>query len=477
MASAPVAPKGKSSGKSFDRSIVEGPIIGAVWMIAWPTVLQNVIGGMQGIIDHAMVGRFVGFTGNAAVGVAFQIFLVVIVFVMSIFTGMGVLVARFAGANDAAAVNRTVYQAFLATIAMSVLVMAPVGWFLSPTLLVLVNAAPEVQAAALPYLRTMFVGGVGMMLMFMLGGALRAAGDARTGLRLGVAMTLLNICLNIVFIRGLGPIPAMGVTGAALGTVLAGLIVSIYGFVRLLSGHLVIHWERDMDWHWDWTIIKQLFRFGLPAGIQGIAMNIAGVLLLRFIGSLENSAQAQAAYAVGYSELFSFITWTSVGLMGATAAVAGQNLGAGKPERVERTVQIASRLGLAIAVTIGLLFLTIPRFLLGLFGMDDPIVLALGTQLLGWLSVSGLFITTALTYTGGLTGTGDTKAPLYITLVSQIAIPIGMLTAIQLTRPLQPADVWLAILCGHMMRALLTVRRFKGGKWREIRIDVGRTAV
>lgn len=472
MATAPAAPK----GKSFDRSIVEGPIIGAVWKIAWPTVLQNVIGGMQGIVDHAMVGRYVGFSGNAAVGVAFQIFLVVIVFVMSIFTGMGVLVARFAGANDPAAVNRTVYQAFLATMAMSMLVMAPVGWFLSPKLLVLVNAAPSVQAEALPYLRTMFVGGVGMMLMFMLGGALRAAGDARTGLRFGVAMTLLNICFNIVFIRGLGPIPAMGVMGAALGTVLAGLIVSIYGFIRLLSGHLVIHWERDMDWRWDWTIIKQLFRFGLPAGIQGIAMNIAGVLLLRFIGSLEHSAQAQAAYAVGYSELFSFITWTSVGLMGAAAAVAGQNLGAGKPERVERTVQIASRLGWGIAVIIGLLFLTVPRFLLGLFGMQDPIVLAIGTELLGWLSVSGLFITTALTYTGGLNGTGDTKAPLYITLVSQIAIPLGMLTTIQLTRPLQPTDVWLAILCGHMMRALLSVRRFKGGKWREIRIEVGRAA-
>jgi len=472
MASAPPAPK----GRSFDRSIVEGPIIGAVWKIAWPTVLQNVIGGLQGIIDHAMVGHYVGFSGNAAVGVSYQIFLVVIVFVMSIYTGMGVLVARFAGANDAAAVNRTVYQAFLATIALSILVMGPVGWFLSPTLLELVNAAPQVQADALPYLRTMFVGGVGMMMMFLLGGALRAAGDARTGLRLGIAMTLLNITFNVIFIRGLGPIPAMGVMGAALGTVLAGLIVSVYGFARLLSGHLLIHWERGMDWHWDWTIVKQLFRFGLPAGIQGIAMNVAGVMLLRFIGSLDNSAEAQAAYAVGYSELFSFITWTSVGLMGAAAAVAGQNLGAGKPERVERTVQIASRLGWGIAVTIGLLFLTIPRLLLGLFGMEDPIVLALGTQLLGWLSVSGLFISTALTYTGGLTGTGDTKGPLFITLVSQIAIPIGMLTVIQVTRPLQPADIWLAILCGHMMRALLTVRRFRSGKWREIRIDAGRAA-
>ncbi|MBL8997114.1 MAG: MATE family efflux transporter [Gemmatimonadales bacterium] len=458
-------------GKPFDRSIVEGPILGAVWKIAWPTVLQNVIGGLQGIVDHAMVGHYVGFTGNAAVGVSFQIFLVVIVFVMSIYTGMGVLVARFAGADDPDAVNRTVYQAFLASVALSILVLAPVGWFLSPKLLALVNATAEVQAEALPYLRTMFLGGFGMMLFFMLGGALRAAGDAQTGLRLGIAMTVLNVTLNVIFIRGLGPIPAFGVMGAALGTVISGVLVSGYAITRLLSGHLVIHWPRGMDKRWDWTIIRQLFRFGLPAGLQGIAMNVGGVFLLRFIGSLEHSAEAQAAYAVGYSELFSFITWTSVGLMGAAAAVAGQNLGAGKPERTEHAVRIASRLGLGIAVTIGLLFLTIPSVLLGLFGMTEPIVLGLGTELLRWLSLSGLFITVALTYTGGLTGTGDTKGPLYISLVSQLVIPLGMLTVLQLTRPLLASDVWLAILLGHMMRATLSVRRFKAGKWREIKVE------
>jgi putative MATE family efflux protein len=456
------AAKEPTKQKSFDRSIVEGPIIGAVWKIAWPTVLQNVFGGLQGVIDHAMVGHYVGFTGNAAVGVSFQIFLVIIVFVMSIYTGMGVLVARFAGANDHDAVNRTVYQAFIATMALFALVLAPVGYVVAPYLLTLVKAAPAVQAEAISYLRTMFVGGIGMMLFFLLGGALRAAGDARTGMRLGIAMTALNIVFNVIFIRGLGPIPSMGVIG---------LIVSVYGFTRLIGGHLVIHWPRSMDWNWDWTVIKQLFRFGLPAGLQGIAMNVAGVLLLRYIGSLENSAEAQAAYAVGYSELFSFITWTSVGLMGAAAAVAGQNLGAGKPERSIRAVQIASRLGLGIAVTIGLLFLTIPGFLLGLFGMNDPIVLRLGTQLLTWLSVSGLFITVALTYTGGLTGTGDTKGPLYISVISQIGVPLGFLTILQFARPLAPSDIWLAILLGHMTRATLSVRRFRAGKWREIRIE------
>ncbi len=469
------APSSAKPKKTFDRSIVEGPILGSVWKIAWPTVLQNVIGGLQGIIDHAMVGHYVGFNGNAAVGVAFQIFLVVIVFVMSIFTGMGVLVARFAGAGDEHAVNRTVYQAVLATLALCLGVFAPVGWFVAPYLLDLVHAAPAVQVEALSYLRTMFLGSVGMMMIFLLGGALRAAGDAKTGLRLGIAMTVLNVIFNVIFIRGLGPIPPMGVMGAALGTVLAGAIIATYGFSCLFSGKYVIHWEAGMDRRWDWTTIRQLFRFGLPAGLQGIAMNIAGVMLLRFMGSLENSAETQAAYAVGYSELFSFITWTSVGLMGAAATVAGQNLGAGKPERVERTVQLASRLGLAIAVFIGTLFLTIPTVLLGLFGMEDATVLAVGTELLRWLSLSGLFITVALTYTGGLQGTGDTKGPLYITLVSQIAVPIGLLTILQLTRPLVPSDIWLAILLGHMMRATLSVRRFKGGAWRSIAIETSPT--
>ena len=173
--------------------------------MAWPTVLQNAIGGLQGIIDHAMVGHYVGFTGNAAIGVSWQIFLVVIVFIASLFTGMGVLVARFAGANEPDKVNRTVYQAFLTALILSLGVLAPLGYVLSPTLLDLVNATPEVKAEALPFLRTMFVFSIGMLMFFMLGGALRAAGDARTPLRLGILMTVLNVAFNVVLIPGLGP--------------------------------------------------------------------------------------------------------------------------------------------------------------------------------------------------------------------------------------------------------------------------------
>src|ERR1043165_2349231 len=105
-------------------------------------MLQNVIAGLQGIIDHAMVGNIVGFTGNAAIGVSWQIVLVVIVFISSLFTGMAVLVSRFAGANEPEKVNRVVYQAFLTAVGLSA-VMALVGSLASPFLLDVVHAAPE----------------------------------------------------------------------------------------------------------------------------------------------------------------------------------------------------------------------------------------------------------------------------------------------------------------------------------------------
>jgi MATE family, multidrug efflux pump len=462
------------SGKPFDRSIVEGSIPRAVWHLAWPTMLQNVIGGMQGIVDHAMVGHYVGFEGNAAIGVSWQIFLVVMVFISSLFTGMGVVVARLTGADDPEMVNKTVQQAFMTAAGMAVLILAPIGYVLAPALLDLVNAAPEVQAEALPYIRVMFLFSVGMLMFFMLGGALRSAGDARTPLRLAVILTIMNITFNVILIRGLGPIPAFGTLGAAMGTVIAYGLISLWAVALLFSGKWVVTFSLKMDWRPDWPIIKELFRFGLPTGFQGVAMNAAGVILLAFIGSLAVSAQAQAAYTVSYTQLFSLITWTSVGLMGATAAVAGQNLGAGRPDRTVTAVHTAAFFGLAVALVVGTLFVLIPRQLLGIFGMDDPVAVDLGVQLLGYLSVSGFFITVALTYTGGLQGTGDTKSPLYISIVSQIIIPLGMVFVLQVTRGLRPADIWLAIVLGHFTRGILSWAVFRRGRWKDIELKVGR---
>ena len=436
-------------------------------------MLTNIVGGLQGMVDQALVGNLIGYKANAAIGVSMQMWLIVMIFISSLFSGMSVLVARFAGAGDHEKVDRTVYQAFITAIGLAVLIMAPIGYFAAPYLLNFVNAAPEVQREALPFLRIMFVFSGGMLVFFMLGGALRSAGDARTPMILGISLTLLNLVLNIILIRGLGPIPAFGTKGAAMGTCIASGSLAIYSLFKLWSGGWVVSFPRGRGYGPDWAIIRELFRFGLPSGFQGIVANIGGVFMLSFIGSLALSAASQAAFAVSYTQLFSLITWTSVGLMGASAAIDGQNLGAGKPDRAAAAVHVAARIGLSSAAIIGALFLFLPRQLLAIFGMHDPVVVGIGVQLLHVLSLSGLFIAVALTYSGGLQGTGDTKSPLYISIVSQVLLPLGICYVIQQTGTLHPINIWIAILIGHASRCALTVLRFNQGKWRGIAVNIG----
>nr|AUN36790.1 Na+-driven multidrug efflux pump [uncultured bacterium] len=464
------------SRPGYDRSIVDGPLQAAVWKIAWPTMLTNIIAGLQGIVDHVLVGNLIGFTANAAIGVSNQIFIIVIIFISSLFTGMSVLVARFAGAGDRGKVDRVVYQAFLTAVVISLGILAPIGYFSSPWLLDLVNAAPAVKAEALPFLRIMFVFSSGMLIFFMLSGALRSAGDARTPMVLGIVLTVLNLALNVILIRGLGPIPAFGTAGSAMGTVIASGILGLYSLWKLTTGGWVVSFPRGRGYGPDWKIIRSLFRFGLPTGIQGIAMNVGGVVMLGFIGSLPESAAAQGAFAVCYGQLFSLVTWTSVGLMGAAAAVAGQNLGAGRPDRTEKAVHIAARYGVAGATFIGIFFLFFPRQLLAIFGMHDPSVVEIGVELLHILSGSGLLIAAALTYTGGLQGTGDTKSPLYISIISQILVPLSICFIIQQTGKLDPIDIWIAILAGHATRCGLSVARFNQGKWRTIAVSIDQSS-
>jgi Na+-driven multidrug efflux pump len=131
---------------------------------------------------------------------------------------------------------------------------------------------------------------------------------------------------------------------------------------------------------------------------------------------------------------------------------------------------VAARFGLTGAATIGVVFLTVPQLLLAFFGLTQPAVVEIGVQLLRVLSVSGLLIAVALTYTGGLQGTGDTRSPLYISIVSQIVVPIGVCLVAQRMGTLDAIDIWLGILAGHATRCALSVFRFSQGQWRTITV-------
>src|SRR5690606_36878287 len=266
--------------------------------------------------------------------------------------------------------------------------------------------------------------------------------------------------------------PAYGTAGAAIGTVVAAGIVASYGLWRVWSGGWGVSFPRGPGYRPDWSIIRSLLRVGLPPRVQGGGTNSDGVFLRACLRTLEQSAAAQASYAISYGQLFAFVTSASVGLLGAAATAAGQNLGAGHADRADEAVHVASRYGLTLATALGLCFFFFPRPLLAVFGMTESAVVELGVQLLRVLSVSGLFVAVALAYTGGLQGTGDTKSPMYISIVSQVVIPLGFCSIVRLVGRLDPIDIWYAILAGHVTRCVLSVLRFNQGRWKSIKVGV-----
>lgn len=455
--------------QTFDSELVSGSITRSVWKLAWPVVLTQLVAGIHGFIDQILVGNFVGSDGNAGIGVAWQMFLVVVVFIASLFQGMGVMIARYAGRQDKESISRVAYDTFLASLYILIFVTAPLGYVLSPSLLVITNAEPQVQEHALPYLRILFTCSAPLFLMFMLNGALQASGNARTPLFLGIVTTILNVVLSMFFIVVLD----MGAAGAALGTVL-GPVPSVCIVLHLvLSGRLILSAPARFYWRPDFKILKTAARIGIPTGIQAVLLNIGGVMLLRFIGALEHSAEAQAAYTICYTQLFSFVTWVGFGLRAASSSLIGQNMGAGNTERGKHAVYVAAAYGGVWAVGLGLIYWFIPESLLALFDADEGPVVELGVEFLKFLAFSGLFLIGSLAITGGLQGAGDTTKPMYIAFVSQIVILLGYCWILDSMGLLSSTAIWSAILISHSTRFLFTLFFFRRGSWEHINVEIG----
>ncbi len=459
--------------KKFDTEIVSGSVLRSVWKLAWPVILLNLTNGVHSFADHIMIGRFVESqdnAANAAVGVAWQVFLVMVVFVASIFHGMNVLVARYAGRQEREKMSEVVYHSFLAALFVLVFVAGPVGYFSAPWLLQFVSADEEVMRHALPYLRILFTSGAGIFLVFMFTGAFHASGEPKVPLMLGFLSTIMNVVISYFLITGYGPFPTLGVNGAAIGTVIAPFFSVAIAISLIMRGKVLIRPPKKYVFLPDWNILRVSLRIGIPSGIQGVLLNIGGVFLMVFVASL--GAAAQAAYTICYGQLFAIITWASFGLRAASATVMGQNIGAGDPERGKRAVAVAAYLGTGWAILLGLVFYQFPEFLLGLFDASEGPVFYYGSSLLNYLSLSGIAVAVTLALTGGLQGAGATKIPMYIAFLTQIVILLGFCGFFYAIDALSAEIVWLSILISHTSRLFLTFLVFRTNAWIHTKVEI-----
>ncbi len=461
--------------KHFDNEIISGNVLNSLWKLTWPLVLLNLINGMHGFIDQILIGHFVPGEhneGNAAIGVAWQLFIVMVVLIASVSHGMNVLIARYAGRQDRKMVSTIFFEAFLTGAFFLAGIVAPLGYIFSPFLLRFIGVEEMVYKQSLPYLRLLFVFNWTLFLMILVTGAFQASGEPKLALKLNILNASLNVLISFVLITGLGIFPSLGVLGAGIGTVLAPGIALLVAFYLMIRGKTLIQLPSQWRWFPNVQVLKTIVRVGLPTGIQGVVLNIAGVLLIKYIGSMPNNTAGQSAYTICYTQLFSIVTWTSFGLRSACSTVMGQNIGAGNPKRGKKAVQAGTYLGALWGATIGIIFILFPTSLLSLFNVQSELVLDYGKALLQCLAFSGILLSATLAMTGGIQGSGATRLPMIIAMISQFGVLLGVCEILYLFNILTIYRIWYVILLAHSVRYILTLSIFRTDGWTKTSIEI-----
>ncbi|MCX8064648.1 MAG: MATE family efflux transporter [Candidatus Hydrogenedentes bacterium] len=462
--------------KQFDREIVSGNIFNSLWKLTWPLVLLNLVNGLHGFIDQILVGHFVKVpnnAGNAAIGVSWQVFMVVVVFIASLSHGMNVLIARYSGRQDRGMVSLIFFQSLGGAIIFLVFIVAPIGYFLAPALLNFIGVERDVYELALPYLRLLFVFNWTLFLLILVSGAIQASGFPKIALALNVVSSLLNVLISFVLITGIGIFPSLGVMGAGIGTVMAPAVALLWAWILIVKGYTVFDWKTFYKVLPQSEVLKVILRVGVPTGIQGVVLNLGGVLLIKFLSTLPNSTAVLSAYTICYNQLFSFVTWTSFGLRSACGTVMGQNIGAGNPERGRRVVRVGAYLGSVWGASIGFFFIFFPGYLLNLFDVQsNELVFEYGRNLLQFLAFSAIFLSATLAMTGGIQGAGATQIPMIIAMITQLGILLGSCTLLYYLGSLTAYRVWGVILLSHIVRYFLTLGVFRSDRWMHTRVEV-----
>ena len=439
-------------------------LAGRVWAMAWPTVLHSLLESSMGVVDLLMV-RPLGANATAAVGIGRQVTFLVAAAAIAISTGVITLVSQSIGAGDQTRLRRIVWQSVMLVVVLG-LISGAVGFAVSRPLLVALQASAETIELGTDYLRVYFAAIILAWANFVLAAVFRGAGDARTPLRLEVLANLLNVPLSYVLIFGIGPLPALGVQGAALGTVAARAVsVAAYLFVLLPRAT----WLGEVGLGrpvWDSSAARHVLRIGTPMAAAAMLRNGSRLVFLAIVGGgTVAGLAAQAAVGVGV-QIRLLGVLPALAFQMATAALVGEALGRGAPDEARRlTVQSLRLLGSLMAVlTVVLLIAAKP--MAAWFVSDGKAVLVTG-QVIRWFAVAQFFSALAICTQGALNGGGDTRPVARYTLLSQWCVMLPLAGVLVHVVGWTPQGALLAWILAPALTLVLTWRRFRLGIWQQ----------
>jgi putative MATE family efflux protein len=438
-------------------SPTEGPIGRAIVLLAVPMVLEMCMESVFAVVDIFFVSRL-GADAMAAVGLTEALFTMVYTVAIGLSIGVTAIVARRVGEQNAAAAADTTFQAIVVGVTVA-LVLAVVGVWQAERLLAVMGGGAAVTTTGAGYARVMFGGNVVVMLLFLLNAAFRGAGDAAIAMRVLWLANGINIVLDPLLIFGVGPLPALGVTGAAVATTVGrGTGVALQ--LSVLCGGASVLRLGAHNARISLRLIGRLLRLSATGMLQVFIGTASWIGLVRIVAGFGSSALAGYTVAV---RIVVFALLPAWGLANAAATMVGQGLGAGKPDRAERSVWIAASMNLYFLGSVGVLFLLAAPAIVGLFGGGAESS-AYAVRALRIISAGFFFYAYGMVITQSFNGAGDTWTPTLLNLACFWCWEIPL--AWVLSRPFGPTGVFLAVAIAFSTLALLSAALFRRGKWK-----------
>ena len=441
------------------QDFTEGPMTRAIVLLAVPMVLEMVMESVFAVCDVFFVSRL-GAAAVATVGLTES--LLTVVFSLGIGLGMGTtaLVARRVGEKQPEQASLAASQAVIAALIASV-VLGVLGVATGPSALRLVGASEQVGAMGAGYARVLLGGSGTVIFLFIINAVFRGAGDAAIAMRVLWLANLINLILDPCLIFGLGPFPELGVTGAAVATTIGRGTGVVYQLWILFSGRSRIT-VRLPELRLKSAVMSRLLRVSTGGIVQVLIATCSWVALVRIIALFGSTAVAGYTIAIRVV-IFSILpAW---GMANAAATLVGQNLGAGKPDRAERSAWLTGGYNMIFLGLIASVFIMFGGPIIGLF-TDDVEVLAVGIECLRIISYGYLFYALGMVVVQAFNGAGDTITPSIINFFCYwlFQIPLAYLLA----RPLEmgPRGVFWAIAIAESLITIIGASVFRLGRWK-----------
>jgi putative MATE family efflux protein len=440
------------------RDLSEGHVFRLLISFSIPMILGNLFQATYSIIDGIFVGRMLGHQALAAVSISTPL----VFFLVAILIGLGiaaiVMVGQAFGAKNHELLSRILVNSFALNLTISVVItLAIILW--GRGMLALINTPAELMEDAYTFLSWFASGFVFMVINNWFMGVFRGLGDSRTPLYITMTSVVLNIIFIPFLIRGIGPIPPLGVKGSALSTVFANLLTTAIGYFYFFRRNHFLHIGR---WKWkvDTGIIKRIFGLGIPTSLQMLIVSFSGIVLMGLVNLF--GPDVIAAYGIGLRvENFSILPAMSIGM--AVSTMVAQSIGAGKLDRVRQITGAAARFTLAISLAVIIVCSAFPDWIAYIFTSDGAVIghASLYLRIMCWayLDLSLFFILQST-----VRGAGAVNVPLVFSVIS-MSTRIALAYVLGHHTPLKETGIWIGIFLSTIVGLVLMFAYYRKGSW------------